>query len=102
MHLPIILIEIIPLLQVYFSQFIAKQDSIFIHICFMHGIQFCSACSSIGLIYYGTANWSFRRQIPCVNDFIIIIYYEVFWYFSSKSVFSLLGGNGPRTRSTTG
>ena len=29
MHLPIIWIEIIPLLQVYFSHFIAKQGAIF-------------------------------------------------------------------------
>ena len=54
MYLPIIWMEKIPLLQVYLSHFIAKQDSIFIDICFKQGTQFCSACSSIGLIYYGT------------------------------------------------
>ena len=74
-------IERIPLLQVYFSHFIAKQGTIFKDICFKQGTQFCSACSSSGLIYYGPANWSFRRQIPCANCFIIIIYYEVFLYF---------------------
>ena len=81
MYLPIIWMEKIPLLQVYLSHFIAKQDSIFIDICFKQGTQFCSACSSIGLIYYGPANWSFRRHIPYANYFIIIIYYEVFLYF---------------------
>ena len=79
MHLPIIWMEKIPLLQVYFSHFIAKQDSIFTDICFKQGTQFCSACSSIGLIYYGPANSSLTRQIPCSNYFIIIIiYHEVF------------------------
>ena len=79
-HLPIIWIERIRLLQVCFSHFIAKQDSIFTDICFKQSTQFCSACSSIGLIYYGPANSSFRRQIPCSNYFIIIIYHEVFFY----------------------
>ena len=37
MHLPIIWIEIIPLLQVYFSHFIAKQGTIFKDICFKQG-----------------------------------------------------------------
>ena len=45
------------------------------------GTQFCSACSSSGLIYYGPVNWSFRRQTPCANYFIIIVYYEGFLYF---------------------
>ena len=31
--------------------------------------------------FYGPANLSFRRQIPCTIYFIIIIYYEVFLYF---------------------
>ena len=64
-------IERIPLLQVYFSHFIVKQGTVFKDICFKQGTQFCSACSSSGLIYYGPANWSFRRQIPCANYFII-------------------------------
>ena len=51
MHLPIIRIERIPLLQVYFSHFIAKQGTIFKDICFKQGTQFGSACPSIGLIY---------------------------------------------------
>ena len=86
MYLPIIWMEKIPLLQVYLSHFIAKQDSIFIDICFKQGTQFCSACSSIGLIYYGPANWSFRRHI-CANYFIIIIYNKAFLYFFSESIF---------------
>ena len=88
MHLPIIWMERISLLQVYFSHFIAIQDSIFINICFEQGTQFCSACSSIGLTYYGPANWSIKRQIPCTNYFIIIIYYEVFLYFFFRINFS--------------
>ena len=52
------------------------------------GTQFCSACSSIGLIYYGPANWSFRRQIPCANYFIVIIYSEVFFVFFFRITFS--------------
>ena len=72
MHLPIIRIERIPLLQVYFSHFIAKQGTIFKDICFKQGTQFCSACSSNCLIYYGPANWSFRRQTPCAKYFTII------------------------------
>ena len=81
MHLPIIWIERIPLLQVHFGHFIAKQDTIFKDICFKQVTQFCSACTSIGLIYYEPENWSFRRQIPYANYFIIIIYYEVFFFF---------------------
>ena len=78
MHLPIIWIEIIPLLQVYFSYFIEKQGTIFKDICIREGTQCCSACSSSGLIYYGPENCSFRRQIPRANYcIIIIIYYEV-------------------------
>ena len=64
----------------HFGHFIAKQDTIFKDICFKQVTQFCSACSSIGLIYYEPGNWSFRRQIPYANYFIII-YYEVFLYF---------------------
>ena len=81
MHLPIIWIERISLLQVYLSHFIVKQDTRFKDICFKQVTQVCSACSSIGLIYYGPANLSFRSQIPCANYFLNIIYYEVFLYF---------------------
>ena len=81
MDLPIIGIERIPLLQVYFSLFIAKQGTIFKDICFKQDSQFCSVSSSSGLAYYGLTNWSFRRQIVCANYFIIIIYNEVFLYF---------------------
>ena len=80
MHLPIIWIERASLLQVYFSHFILKQSTIFKDICFKLGTQFCSVCSSSGLIYYGLANWSFRKQIPCANYPIIIICYEVFLF----------------------
>ena len=57
------------------------------------GNRFCSVCFSISVIYYGPANWSCRRQIPCVNYFIIIIFYEVFLcfflsQFFQKNVFS--------------
>ena len=51
MHLFIIWIERISLLQVHFSQVIAKQGTIFKDICFKQGTQFGSACPSIGLIY---------------------------------------------------
>ena len=81
MHLSIILIKRTLLLQVYFRHFIAKQGTVLKDICFKQGTQFCSACSSSGLICYEPANCSFRRQRPCVNYFIIIIYYEVFLYF---------------------
>ena len=84
---PIIWIERIPLLQVYFSYFIAKQGTIFKDICIKEVTQFCSACSSSGLIYHGPANWSFRRRIPRAGYFIIIIYYEVFLYFFTESIF---------------
>ena len=84
---PIIWFERIPLLQVYFSYFIAKQGTIFKDICIKEDTQFCSACSSSGLIYHGPANWSFRRQIPRAGYFIIIIYYEVFLYFFTESIF---------------
>ena len=87
MHLPIIWIERIHLLQVYLNHFIAKQDTIFTDICLRQGTQFCAACSSIALIYYEFANLSFRRQIPWANYFITIIYYEVFLYFFSESIF---------------
>ena len=46
-------------------------------IYFKQRTQFCLACYSNGLIYYGTANWSFRRRRPYAN-FFFIIYYEVF------------------------
>ena len=65
----------------YFSHSIAKQGTIVKDICYRLGAQFCSACSPSGLIYYGHANWPFRRQRPCANSFIIIMYYEVFSYF---------------------
>ena len=68
-------------MQVYVNHFIAKQGTIFKDICFKQGTKFCSACSSIDLIYYGPANRSFRRQIPCKNYLIIIIYYEIFLHF---------------------
>ena len=111
MHLPIIWIERIPLLEVYFRLFIAKQDTIFKDICFKQVTQFCSACSSSGLTYYGPVNWSFRRQIPCASYFIIIIiYYEVCQHFFLNQFFqkilffypreqlsgvNYLGGNHP-------
>ena len=88
MHLPIIRIERIPLLQVYFSHFIAKQGAIVKDICCKQGTQFCSACSCRGLTCYGPTNWSFRRQIPCAHYFIIIIiYYEFFLYFFPNQFF---------------
>ena len=89
MHLPIIWIERIPLLQVHFSYFTAKQGTIFKGICIKEGNQLCSSCSSSGLIYYGLANWSFhlRRQIPLANYFIISIYYENFLYFFLNQFF---------------
>ena len=52
MHLPIIWIERIPLLQVYFSHFIAKQGTVFKDIYFKQSTQFFSTCSSSGLIYF--------------------------------------------------
>ena len=73
MHLPIIWIKGIPLLRGYFSHFISEQGAIFKDICFKQGTQFYSACTSIGLIYNGPANWSFRRQIPL---FSLIFYYH--------------------------
>ena len=76
MHLPIIWIERIPLLQVYFSYFIAKQSTIFKDICIKEGTKFCSACFSSGLIYHGPANWSCRRQMPRAN-----YYYYITWRF---------------------
>ena len=79
-----------PLLQVCFSHFIAKHGSIFKDICFKQGTQFCSACSSSGLIYYEPANWLFGRQIPCANYFIITIYYEVILYFFPNQFFQKL------------
>ena len=84
---PIIWFERIPLLQVYFSYFIAKQGTIFKDICIKEDTQFCSACSSSGLIYHGPANWSFRRQIPRTGYFIIIVYYEVFCIFLLNQFF---------------
>ena len=74
LHLLVIWIETIPLLQVHFIHFIAKQDTIFKDIC------------SSGVIYYGPGRWSFKRQIPYVN-IIIIIYYEVFLYFFPNQFF---------------
>ena len=46
MHLSIISIERIALLQIHFGHFIAKQGTVFKHICFKQGNHFCSACSS--------------------------------------------------------
>ena len=67
--------------------------SVFKDICFKQGTQLCFACSPIGLIYCGPSNWSFRRQIPCANHFMIIVYYEVHLHlffrvnFSKKTYF---------------
>ena len=68
-------IERIPLLQVHFSHFIAKQGTIF-----KQGTQFSSARFSSGLIYYGP-------DLPHANYFIIIIDYEVFLYFFPNQFF---------------
>ena len=57
----------------YFNDFIANQGAIFKDICFKQGTQFRSACSSTGLIYYGPANWSIRRQIADITR-------ELFYY----------------------
>ena len=81
MHLPIFLIERIPLLQVYFGNLIAKQGTIFKDICIKEGTQFCSACSSSGLIYYAPANWSFRRQIPRANYLLLLYTMKLFYIF---------------------
>ena len=86
-YLPIIWNERIHLLQGYFSYFIAKQGTIFKDICIKKGTQFCSAFSSSGLIYYGPADWSFRRQISCANYFVIIIFYEGFIYIFPSQFF---------------
>ena len=87
MHLPIIWIKRIPLLRGYFSHFISEQGTIFKDICFKQRTQFCSACTFIGLIYNGPANWSSRRQIPLFfRYFIIVIYNEVFVFFP-ESIF---------------
>ena len=77
MHLSIIWIEKIPLLQVHFSQFIAKQGTIVKDICYILGALFCFLPSSSCLIYYEHANWPFRRQRPCAVCFIIIMWYKV-------------------------
>ena len=92
MHLPIILIERIHLLQVYFSHFIAKQGTLFKDICFKQVTQFCSACSSSGLIYYGPTKWAFRRQIPYVSYFALLLTMKFFRIifrisFSKRSIF---------------
>ena len=58
-------------------------------ICFNQGTQLRSTCSSIGLIYNGPANRSFKRQIPGANCFIVIIYYEVFLYFFHSQFFQI-------------
>ena len=63
----------------------AKQGAIFKDIC----LKQCtfSDCSSRDLTYYEPANWLFRRQIPCPNYFLIIIYYKVFLYFFPNQLF---------------
>ena len=87
-YLPIIWNERINFLQVYFSYFIAKQGTIFKDICIQKGTQFCSAISSSGLIYYGPADWSFRRQISCANYFVIILFHEGFIYIFPSQFFT--------------
>ena len=79
MHLPIIWIERIPLLQMYFNHVIAKQGTIFKCICFKQGTQFYSARSSSVLIYYEPENWSFRIQIPRSNYVIIVKFFCIFF-----------------------
>ena len=63
-----------------------QNGTILKDICFKKSTQFCSACSSSGLIYSGPTNWSFRRQIRCVNYFITT-YYEAFLYFFANQFF---------------
>ena len=64
----------------------------------INGTQFCSARSSIGLIYSGPVNWSFRREMPCVNYFVIIIYSKfprpppIFFFFFLRSGLRKSGG----------
>ena len=71
----------ISLLQVYFGYFTVKQGTIFKDICIKEGTQFCSACSSSGLIYYAPANWSFRRQIPRANYLLLLYTMKLFYIF---------------------
>ena len=68
-------------MRVYFSHFISKQGTIVKDNCYRQDAQSCSVCSPSGLIYYGHANWSYRRQRPCANFLIIIMCYEAFSYF---------------------
>ena len=90
-YLSIIWTERISLLQVYFGYFTVKQGTIFKDICIKEGTQFCSACSSSGLIYYAPANWSFRRQIPRANHLLLLytmkLFYIFFWINFSIFVF---------------
>ena len=96
MHFRIIWIERIPLLQVYFSYFIAKQGRIFKDICIKESTQFCSACSSSGLIYYGPVNSSFRRKRPCANFLLLLhtmkFFCIFFWINFSKKLYFLRSG----------
>ena len=71
MHLRIIGIERIPLLQVYFSHVISKQGSMFEDICCRQDAQFCSICSTSGLIYYGLQTVMWRAET--MRDFFLLI-----------------------------
>ena len=81
MHFPIIWIERILLLQVYFSShFIAKQGTIFNDICFKQGTLFYSLVPPV--VWFTT-----DLQIGHFEDrdhTRIIIYYEVFCIFSES------------------
>ena len=49
---------------------------------FKQRTQFCLACYSNGLIYYGPENWSFRRRRPYANFFFLLFtmkFYELFF-----------------------
>ena len=84
----IIWTERTPLLRVYFSHFIVKQGTVVKDICYRLVAQFLFCLfSKSGLVYYENASWSFRKQRPCANVFIIIKYQEVFSYRFTNTLF---------------
>ena len=55
---------------------------------FKQGTQFCSACSSIGLIYYGPANWSFRKDRCHARIMLLLLFsMKFFLYFFLNQFF---------------
>ena len=97
-YLLFIWIKKIPLVQVYFSHFIAKQSTISKVTYFKQGTRFCSACSSISLISYETGQLEDKYHAPIMSLLLFTMnFYCIFFRIKfSKKLFVCFLHSGVR------